>query len=50
MSRLFFCSECDLEAFTTDVGINHHGEPDNIDHDADGDHVALDPEQQENPT
>lgn len=43
MTRSFECSECGASAFTDEFGINHHGEPDEIDYDSDGDHVALDP-------
>lgn len=38
------CTECGEAMFTTDTGVNHHGTPDEIDHDADGDHVALTPD------
>lgn len=41
----FACSECDAPALTTADGINHHGTPGEIDHDADAKHVALDPAQ-----
>lgn len=42
------CTECGSEYFVTDSGVTHHYSTegmDNIDHDADADHVALpDPE------
>jgi hypothetical protein len=35
------CRECGEPCFRTDVGVSHHGTPDEIDHDADGRHVAI---------
>lgn len=40
---LFHCYECGEPAFSTADGVNHHGAPDEVDHDAD--HVALDPKE-----
>lgn len=36
------CAECGEELFVTATGVAHHGTPEEIDYDADGDHVALD--------
>lgn len=36
-----WCSECGEEAFFTPRGVAHHGEPDGIDYERDGEHVAL---------
>ncbi len=35
------CDECGEPMFTTDTGVTHHGEPDEIDYDADADHTAV---------
>lgn len=35
------CRECELPCFVTDAGVAHHGQPDEIDHDADARHVAI---------
>lgn len=43
MSKQFDCTECGEPAFVTGAGITHHGEPGDIDYDADGAHVALQP-------
>jgi len=45
MDKLFSCYACNDNAFLTTDDIAHHGEPDAIDHDADADHSALDPDQ-----
>lgn len=42
------CTECGEPCFLTTGHIAHHGEPDEIDHDADADHVAL-PGVEQNP-
>jgi hypothetical protein len=36
-----FCRECGAAMFITETGVAHHGAPDEIDYDADADHVAL---------
>lgn len=35
------CRECGEPMFIEDDGVSHHGAPDEIDHDADADHVAI---------
>ena len=42
------CQQCGEPCFTTDNGVTYHGEPDDIDYDADADHVAL-PDTEEAP-
>lgn len=36
------CATCGNEMFIGADGVSHHGTPDEIDHEADGDHVAVD--------
>lgn len=40
------CRECGDPCFVTGAGVSHHGTPDEIDHDADGRHVAIPEEEQ----
>jgi hypothetical protein len=41
----FECHECGAHAFSTPMGVNHHGTPGAVDHQADADHVALNPDE-----
>ncbi len=41
-----YCLECGDYCFVTEQGIAHHGNPDNIDFDADAEHTAV-PEPEE---
>lgn len=39
------CHECGEPMFTTEDGVSHHGADGDVDHDADGAHVAIDDKQ-----